>query len=216
MLLPREARRWTAPPAKVRPAALAGSREAVRCRDAEAGPRRICGLPANSTVSPEAVNRGWHVESLHGLLLIDRDGIPHADFAWRQGFIHVRFPVKWPETFPGCGVIPGRNSGEWCNGSTADSESVSLGSNPSSPAWPVVGNGFSWFPRTLDREVRIGDEIESSKLAEAPGFACMHRWLDQVDGFKSSAAPPITDADYRERPEAVPPRRKRPPVFHRR
>src|SRR5207249_4297795 len=63
------------------------------------------------------------------------------------------------------GVKCATDLGEWCNGSTTDSGSVSLGSNPSSPAYanpavPISDSGVSLFlPATrhvaVDRPVSV-------------------------------------------------------------
>ena len=58
-----------------------------------------------------------------------------------SAIIHIRIRV-WPKTTVGTKSV----FGEWCNGSTTDSESVSQGSNPCSPGpnlavllicWPI-------------------------------------------------------------------------------
>jgi hypothetical protein len=57
-------------------------------------------------------------------------------------------------------ILLGNSIGEWCNGSTTDSDSVCLGSNPGSPAIlseptnRLMRTGFS--PQSMDRQADLG------------------------------------------------------------
>ena len=59
--------------------------------------------------------------------------------------------------------------GEWCNGSTYDSDSYCLGSNPSSPAFfflAPLSRGLGRGPLKAETRVRIPSELLTKPLAD--------------------------------------------------
>ena len=61
--------------------------------------------------------------------------------------------------------------GEWCNGSTCDSDSYCLGSNPSSPAhMPPLSRGLGRGPLKAETRVRIPSEVLKSDSEKSRSF----------------------------------------------
>ena len=61
--------------------------------------------------------------------------------------------------------------GEWCNGSTYDSDSYCLGSNPSSPAYmPPLSRGLGRGPLKAETGVRIPSEVLHAESSDSAFF----------------------------------------------
>ena len=64
--------------------------------------------------------------------------------------------------------------GEWCNGSTCDSDSYCLGSNPSSPALPPLSRGLGRRPLKAKTWVRIPSGVPiNADLKRSALFFCV-------------------------------------------
>ena len=75
-------------------------------------------------------------------------------------------------------IIPlaAKADGEWCNGSTYDSDSYCLGSNPSSPAFlflAPLSRGLGRGPLKAETRVRIPSELLEDPAEDCRVFLCL-------------------------------------------
>src|SRR5580700_7018438 len=94
------------------------------------------------------------VRPTRGRLVLAKSGMERVEGPRCQGDIRECSPTA--VNLSRISLISWDNFGEWCNGSTTDSDSVCLGSNPSSPAKPdaqtesrsaAVAAAFSQLPQ---------------------------------------------------------------------